>query len=601
MGSTPSTSTRSPLWGAVRDRGPQWAGWLALAALLILALPLFLCMPLCNDVTLYDLAARNVLRGGTHYRDIFDTNLPGMVWLHLALRGLLGWSWPVLRLVDFFVVCGIAGLLVRWLRPLGMEGAAAVWWIVLVFVFYLSTSELVHCQRDVWMLLPALGGMWLRQRQLEELAGSTPAPLRLAIRGMGEGLCWGTAFWIKPFVVVPAVGCWLTSLLLARGMARARFLALDGACLLTGGLFIGGAGVVWLLASGTWPYLWDVVTTWNTQYVTHGAILGPERLRYLLGNWLPWSLLHLPSLPLTMIALLRAGVGEPRARTAEAVRRESLLGAVYLGWLLQVILFQKNFEYVQAPLILLALGVLAGRVRLLRHSSFVWWGLLLFLAVAVAHSPLFRPDRLAVWARCWCEGGTAEVRDRLKLTYALYPQMYQELEPVADYLRSRGVGDGELTCWNNSPHVLYLYLDVQPASPYLQMDTVLIVFPGKEELIRWQLQTSRQRFVVSDLQSVLGFTEAAHAEQPGQPLALPPGFPLEWQKCFPWSEPVVFRSGRYLVHEVTHPLGPLLPKFAVGPRALLPVGPGGPLTVPAASAATEPAATLGIQPRGVLP
>ncbi|HEY1190874.1 MAG TPA: hypothetical protein VGE74_24800, partial [Gemmata sp.] len=56
-------------------------GWALAAAVLVAAVPLFLAMPPWCDVTLYQMAARNVLQGGVHYRDIFDTNLPGFVWL----------------------------------------------------------------------------------------------------------------------------------------------------------------------------------------------------------------------------------------------------------------------------------------------------------------------------------------------------------------------------------------------------------------------------------------------------------------------------------------------------------------------------------------
>ena len=38
-------------------------------------------MPLFSDVIHYDLSARNLLRGGVHYRDVLDINLPGMVWV----------------------------------------------------------------------------------------------------------------------------------------------------------------------------------------------------------------------------------------------------------------------------------------------------------------------------------------------------------------------------------------------------------------------------------------------------------------------------------------------------------------------------------------
>src|SRR5262249_41404773 len=169
-------------------------------ALVLTGLPLFLCMPLTNDVQLYDQAARNVLRGGTHYREVFDTNLPGIVWLHVAVRGLLGRSDQALRLVDFFVVSAIVWLLVRWLRRLGVGRAEGVWLGFFLLTFYLSTSEWVHCQRDVWMLLPAVGGLWLRGRQLAELTAPEPSPRRVVLGAVAEGLCWGAGFWIKPFV-----------------------------------------------------------------------------------------------------------------------------------------------------------------------------------------------------------------------------------------------------------------------------------------------------------------------------------------------------------------------------------------------------------------
>src|ERR1043166_6581012 len=71
-----------PLGKWMRRRGAELLAALALIGLLVTAVPLFLCMPLCNDATLYDLAARNILHGGTLYHEVFDTNLPGMVWLH---------------------------------------------------------------------------------------------------------------------------------------------------------------------------------------------------------------------------------------------------------------------------------------------------------------------------------------------------------------------------------------------------------------------------------------------------------------------------------------------------------------------------------------
>src|SRR4029078_4012408 len=64
----------------------ELAAWILLALLLAAGVPLFLCMPLWADVTFYDLCARNILAGGAHYRDVFDTNPPGMPRIHSLVR-----------------------------------------------------------------------------------------------------------------------------------------------------------------------------------------------------------------------------------------------------------------------------------------------------------------------------------------------------------------------------------------------------------------------------------------------------------------------------------------------------------------------------------
>src|SRR5258707_12879794 len=91
MGLTPETqnalSESSPTRGGV----PAVLAWAALLGLLALNLPPFLCMALDSDVTLWDLGAWNVLHGGVFYRDTAENNLPGMLWLHLAVRSAFGW------------------------------------------------------------------------------------------------------------------------------------------------------------------------------------------------------------------------------------------------------------------------------------------------------------------------------------------------------------------------------------------------------------------------------------------------------------------------------------------------------------------------------
>lgn len=76
-------------------------GWLLpaglLAVLCLVGVPLFLAMAPSWDSTHYDLVARRVLRGGTMYRDTFDTNPPGIVWVHMAVRASLGWGFARLK------------------------------------------------------------------------------------------------------------------------------------------------------------------------------------------------------------------------------------------------------------------------------------------------------------------------------------------------------------------------------------------------------------------------------------------------------------------------------------------------------------------------
>src|SRR5438105_3526568 len=90
-----------------------WLPRIVTAVMLLAGLPIFLRMPLWCDLTLYDLAARNLLEGGVHYRDVFDTNLPGFVWVLACIRGVVGFGAFQLRCVDLVIVVGIVLLIDR--------------------------------------------------------------------------------------------------------------------------------------------------------------------------------------------------------------------------------------------------------------------------------------------------------------------------------------------------------------------------------------------------------------------------------------------------------------------------------------------------------
>ncbi|HET6574129.1 MAG TPA: hypothetical protein VFG68_11035 [Fimbriiglobus sp.] len=590
-----------PLWQ--RPWRSATAGWAVAAAVLAAGVPLFLCMPPWTDVTLYDVAARTVLRGGVHYRDVFDTNTPGFVWALAAIRSCCGWSSEALRAWDLAVVAATTALLIALVRRAGGAGYPAAWFAAAVALFYPFTSEFCHCQRDVWMLLPAAAAAWLRLRRVgsspnppapfpkrEGGERANPLPVSPSRFGEGpreglawavvEGLLWGMAVWLKPHVIVPAFAVWLVSAVSIYRAAGWRRALADALGLLVSGLLAGGLGVLWLVRSGAWPYFVDVFTNWNPEYVAQTWVELPDRPLRTFEYFPPWSLLHLAAVPLA-VAGLRG------TRPARAV-----LGALYLGWLLQALVLQKGLDYVHVPETLLAMAVLAGHRWAVGFPFLVWFavtGVALNLtgtgpavasfnrwipAVRLERHPLADPAVLAVWPRCWREGSTPELRDRLGQYVDVHcGTRWEDLDRVARFLRTvePPLGDRELTCWHDSTHPLYLMLGVEPSTRYMHFGTVFSL-RGKVDVIRAEVAASRQRYVVSDLRRMTyrladAYAPGAHGEH-----SLPGWFPRSQRGVFPWNQPVVFRSGRYVVHRVEEPIGEIdIPAW----EKLDELGPGG--------------------------
>jgi hypothetical protein len=262
-----------------------------------------------------------------------------------------------------------------------------------------------------------------------------------------------------------------------------------------------------------------------------------------------------------------------------------LLAIFYLGWLVQVLVFQKRFDYALVPPLFLALTLLGSRVAQLswRHMALAAAGLVVLIPLHQVAMNWYRltpprhwgayPDvlqesrrtlgelsgdqvsRLSLWPRCWKEGASPQVKDDLRLLRTGYSADWTALHEVAMYLRGLNLRDGELTCYNNSTHPLYLELGLQPSTPYLHFDTIIAYFPGHRDLIRRRLGESGQRYVVSDLRAVMDRIPLEAGDAP----VLPVNFPATWRRVFPWNEPIVFHSGPYLVHRYEGPMAPLLP------------------------------------------
>jgi hypothetical protein len=533
----------------LRPRHLELLLWIAFGALLLAGVPIFLCMPPWLDVTLYDVAAHNVLHGGVPYRDVFDTNLPGPLWLHMLVRYFFGYGSEAIRVLDLAFVAGIIFLLARWLERLGLPRMVQIGAALVLTLFYLSTSELCHCQRDVWMLLPALGALHLRCWQI--------VGLRKWRLGILEGLLWGAAFWIKPFVAVPALAAWIYTAILSR--KEMKQIGMDAASVLVGGLLAGGLGVTWLIWSGAWSPFWHVLTVWNPEYAAHArAIPLAARMKSLFGPFQTWDLAPVVAVPLALVSTVH---GLSSSKRGEPKSLLGLLAMFYLAWLGQAVFLQQVHEYTQVPALLLAWALLIGFVALLPASSLRLAsaaGLAVLIFVAASRHPLFRPGRLTLWPRCWKEGSSPELRNRLSLVHAAHSPDWVRLAEVADFLRGLDLTDGQLTCYNCSTHPLYLMLDLRPSTPFLHFDLLFICCPGRTEDIRTALAQSGEQYLVSDLQAVLDDPDRTAAVNADDPQGLP--LPRQWRGIFPWDQPIVFRSGRYVVHRVNGTVGPLLPR-----------------------------------------
>ena len=300
-------------------------------------------------MTLHDMAVRSILRGGVHYRDVFDTNLPGIDWAMAGVRRAFGWGYEVCARVDLVVIggrgrgccsCGCGG-------PAG-PGTRVAWLAAAAAMFYPFTSEFNHVQRDPWMLLPAVVAARLRLRP----GASEPArsASRRSVR-CSKGFVWGVAVWVKPHVVVPAVAVWVVSaVLIARRESGRPCSATSRACSL-GGLLAGAAGRRVARRHRRVAALPRRVPELEPGLHRPTCRRRGHAVRYRpFYCFRPWSLLHFVALPLALLALLgspRAARGPDRATPARRWSTppprangrgaRALLAALYLGWLRQAV------------------------------------------------------------------------------------------------------------------------------------------------------------------------------------------------------------------------------------------------------------------------
>ena len=486
----------------------------ALFAAVLAAAPLALCMPLNSDTALFDVQAAEVLKGGVMYRDIVEPNLPGVVWIHLLIRSVAGWSSEAMQAIDLCLFAASVYLLSRLLEQQRLLFA------FLAGLFYSSCNEWVHCQRDIWMLLPAAGAVLVNVLRLKRSSGG------LAVV---EGTLWGIAFWIKPHIAIPAV-----SVLGMHAFLRSSWRAAlkETLLVLTGGVLAGIPGVIWLIHSGAWPHFLEMMLEWNPEYLAAGrARQSFSRWQLMFRRFFPWWFIHLTAIPGVCLWMKRL------SNRMCCHRQTCLLIAFYVGWLIQSLSLQHAMDYIHAPALLLGLLTLfrirqswptPAAERATTQMNLMPPLVCATVFLVVISSPFFRVSHITQWSECVRNGSTAEVR--AQLAHGNFPD-WKHLQNVEDWLAAQNVSDRQLTCFNIHSVHLFRELGVQPATRYWAVGILQELFPRRADSIAGEVRDSGTRFVVTEER------ESKHNSD-----TLPEGFP--------WDLPVVFRSGSYRVHEM---------------------------------------------------
>jgi hypothetical protein len=195
---------------------------------------------------------------------------------------------------------------------------------------------------------------------------------------------------------------------------------------------------------------------------------------------------------------------------------------------------------------------------------------------------LANTEQLRLWPECWRLGRPDAER------YALWDKLrrhppheasigWEELGEVAEFLRTAPREDGgvgvrhrEVVAWFDSPHAVYLLLDIDPAFRYMHVHTAIAISVGEDVTgmsgrrdvmleLRAKEPPGRYKYIISDLEWVAlaaGDDPQLRAAMLGPARApddLLPAF-APYPHEFPFNQPTVFRSrngtGRYIVHRV---------------------------------------------------
>jgi hypothetical protein len=496
---------------SLRPTGRGAGRAVAAAALALLAatlLPIFLRMPRWCDSYFYDTCAATILRGDRLYEEHLLFGVPGMPLLQAGVRAVLGWSNVALRAFDAAVLVLAAWWLGR-LAAADRSAAARLWLAFAVVLFHTGNTEWCHCQPDQWMLAPALAALLLRARRCEGRWGP----------GFAEGLCWGVALAIKPFVALPAAAAALVAW-------RVRGFAWRSEAAVAAGVAAVAAGCLgWIFLTGSWPaYRAAAASPWSREIYAKNLSQWPARIADFFQYGTPWAYVQVPAALAGAWLLTRAG--------RPGGLRPALVAAAYFGWAVQAHFVQTQFGYQTAPAFLLGLAACwpatAGAWG--RRAAAVAG-----VALAASH-PLLRPDILRHWPACFQPGEANALRlmDDLSVSADDVRIRFQHLDRAAQYLRRQGVGDRDLECFSVTALPLYTWLNVRTPHPYLMPTVFKLFLPDRAaEMVAEMRRRPRRYIVTDDLNPLDGGMAVSHA--------------------YPRSEPVVFQAGRFAVRAASPP------------------------------------------------
>ena len=545
IGCDVASRTENHMSNVIEEPRPAESAGLAkfvLAAILVVAIPLFIRTPLTTDAIYYDLQARHLVEGGKLYEDMFEPNLPGVVWLHVAVRSIAGDSWEALRVFDLLMFSAAVIIAVGWIVPKETPRPSRYYLASACYLFYFSQTTWCHCQRDVWMLVPVLGALALRMRQVDRIR--TDATLASTIFGFGviEGLVWGAGVWLKPHVLLMAGFVWFLSGMITRQWRR---IAVDAGGMLFGGIAIGGVGVAWMLSVGCWPAFWETMTQWNPEYAANGqahkTFIRYARLAYFMS---PWIWLHLVAVPCACVQIARCCRGKQVPNSGVA-----LIAICYLVWTLQAFLLQHLFHYVHvAPILLAGVVILSSTVSW--SSSVTRFGFVGFATIAILCSPLLKSERLAHWWESIRSPVSWEVGDQLAGTTT--DRQLGDIERVAQFLEGSQVGRQDVWCYNSELVAIYDRLNLIPPARYVYTLELLVFLPSRRQEIMKTYRETPARYLVANVTMSLipakklellekrARQSASGAQPPDADFGLP----------YPWNQPVVYTAGNYYVFDL---------------------------------------------------